>query len=102
MNMYIYDEKNGIGYELQSDYYLPCLKPPTEAEVHIGMWGQRHRRYLKEHRKAAYNHLLTSGELNSYLAGIDQQTEELFSQLVGQMATAEGITEALKADDQME
>ena len=87
---------------MQSEYYVPCLKLSEEAAVHIGIWGQRHRRYLKEHRKAAYNHLLTSGKLSSYLIDIEQQAEELFSQVVSQMATAEGITEALKADDQME
>ena len=101
MNKYIYDEKNGLWYELRGDYYLPCLKLPEEVEVHIGVWGQRHRRYLKEHRKTAYTRLLTSGKLNKYLADIDQQAEELFSQLVSQMAAAEGATEALKASDQM-
>ena len=102
MDKYIYDEKNGLWYELRGDYYLPCLRLPETTEVHIGIWGQRHRRYLKEHRKTAYTRLLTSGRLNKYLADIDQQAEELFSQLVSQMAAAEGITEALKAADQME
>ena len=102
MDKYIYDEKNGLWYELRGDYYLPCLKLPETTEVHIGIWGQRHRRYLKEHRKTAYTRLLTSGRLNKYLADIDHQAEELFSQLVSQMAAAEGITEALKAADQME
>lgn len=102
MDKYIYDEKNGLWYELQGDYYLPCLKLPEEVEVHIGVWGQHHRRYLKEHRKTAYTRLLTSGKLNRYLADIDHQAEELFSQLVSQMAAAEGVTETLKASDQME
>lgn len=102
MDKYIYDEKNGLWYELRGDYYLPCLRLPETTEVHIGIWGQRHRRYLKEHRKIAYTRLLTSGRLNKYLADIDHQAEELFSQLVSQMAAAEGITEALKAADQME
>ena len=102
MAKYIYNEKNGIGYELQGDYYLPCLKLPEEVEVHIGAWGQHHRRYLKEYRNAAYTRLLTSGKLNSYLNDIDQQAEELFSQQVSQMAAAEGVTETLKASDQME
>lgn len=102
MEKYIYNEQNGLWYELQGDYYLPCLKLPEEPEVHIGIWGQRHRRYLKEHRRATYAMLLTSGKLNSYLADVDRQAEELFSQLVKQMAEAEGITEALKAADQME
>ena len=91
MDKYIYDEKNGLWYELQGDYYLPCLKLPEEVEVHIGVWGQHHRRYLKEHRQAAYTRLLTSGKLNRYLADIDHQAEELFSQLVSTMAVAEGI-----------
>ncbi len=102
MDKYIYDEKNGLWYELQGEYYLPCLRLPEEVEVHIGVWGQRHRRYLKEHRKTAYTRLLTSGKLNSYLNDIDQQAEELFSQQVSQMAAAEGVTETLKASDQME
>ena len=102
MDKYIYDEKNGLGYELQGDYYLLCLRLPEKVEVHIGVWGQRHRRYLKEHRKIAYTRLLTSGKLNRYLADIDHQAEELFSQLVSQMAAAEGVTETLKASDQME
>ena len=102
MDKYIYDEKNGLWYELQGDYYLPCLKLPEEVEVHIGVWGQHHRRYLKEHRKTAYTRLLTSGKLNRYLADIDHQAEELFSQLGSQMAAAEGVTETLKASDQME
>ena len=102
MGKYIYDEKNRLWYELQGGYYLPCLRQPEEVEVHIGVWGQRHRRYLKEHRKAAYTRLLTSGKLNSYLTDIDHQAEELFSQLVSAMAANEGITEALKAADQME
>ena len=102
MDKYIYDEKNGPWYELQGDYYLLCLRLPEKVEVHIGVWGQRHRRYLKEHRKTAYTRLLTSGKLNRYLADIDHQAEELFSQLVSQMAAAEGVTETLKASDQME
>ena len=102
MDKYIYDEKNGLWYELQGDYYLPCLKLPEEVEVHIGVWGQHHRRYLKEHRKTAYTRLLTSDKRNKYLADIDHQAEELFSQLVSTMATAESITETLKEDDQME
>ena len=92
MDKYIYDEKNGLWYELQGDYYLLCLRLPEEVEVHIGIWGQRHRRYLKDHRKTAYTRLLTSGKLNSYLNDIDQQAKKLFSQLVSQMTAAEGVT----------
>ena len=101
MDKYIFDEKNGLWYELQGDYYLPCLKLPEEEEQPIGIWGQRHRRYLKENRKVLYADLLTSGKLNGYLADIDRQAEEMFSRLVKQMAKAEGITEKLKADDMM-
>ena len=102
MEKYKFDKNNGLWYELQGDYYLPCLKLPEEEQAHIGIWGQRHRRYLKEHRRVRYANLLTSGELNAYLADIDRQAEELFLQLVKQMADAEGITETLKANDQME
>ena len=102
MEKYIYNEQNGLWYELQGDYYLPCLKLPEDGTVHIGIWGQRHRRYLKTHRRALYTSLLTSGKLNSYLADINRQAEELFSRLVKQMTEAEGVTETLKADDPME
>lgn len=102
MDKYIYNEKNGLWYALQGDYYLPCLRLSEEETVHIGIWGQRHRRYLKSHRKALYTSLLTSGKLDSYLADIDRQAEEMFSRLVKQLAEAEGVTEALKAADQME
>lgn len=102
MEKYIYNEQNGLWYELQGDYYLPCLKLPEDGTVHTGIWGQRHRRYLKTHRRALYTSLLTSGKLNSYLADINRQAEELFSRLVKQMTEAEGVTETLKADDPME
>ena len=101
MEKYIYNEQNGLWYELQGDYYLPCLKLPEEPEVHIGIWGQRHRRYLKEHRRATYAMLLTSGKLNSYLADIDRQAEGMFSRLVKQLTEKEGVTETLKAENQM-
>ena len=99
MEKYIYNEHNGLWFELQGDYYLPCLKLPEEPEVHIGIWGQRHRRYLKSHRRALYTSLLTSGKLNSYLADINRQAEELFSRLVKQIAESENINEDLKATD---
>ena len=101
MDKYIYDKRNGLWYELQGDYYLPCLKLPEEPEVHIGIWGQRHQRYLKSHRRALYTSLLASGKLNSYLADIDQQAEEMFSRLVNQLSEKEGVTETLKAENQM-
>lgn len=101
MEEYVYNEKNGLWYELLGNYYLPCMKLPEEPEIHIGIWGQRHRRYLKAHRKALYTSLLTSGKLNGYLGDIDRQAEEMFSLLVTQMAEAEGVNEDLKATDQM-
>ena len=101
MDKYIYNEKNGLWYELQGDCYLPCLKLPKEESRHIGIWGQRHLRYLKQHRKGLYSELLISGKLNSYLADIDRQAEEMFPRLVKQLAEKESVTEALKAENQM-
>ena len=92
----------GLKYELVGDYYLIAGNDEPEEEQPIGVWGQRHLRYLKEHHRVRYANLLTSGELNAYLADIDRQAEELFLRLVKQMAVAEGITETLKASDQME
>ena len=89
-------------YTRVGDYLLPDLKLPEEEQRPIGVWGQRHRRYLKEHRRASYATLLTSGKLNGYLADIDRQAEEMFLRLVKQMAEAEGVTETLKAANQME
>lgn len=103
MEKYITDERTGLRYELVGDYYLITGDDePEEEQKPIGIWGQRHRRYLKEHRRVRYANLLTSGKMNAYLADIDQQAEELFLRLVKQMADAEGITETLKASDQME
>lgn len=102
MEKYITDERTGLKYELVGDYYLIAGDDEPEEERPIGIWGQRHLRYLKEHRRVRYATLLTGGELNSYLADIDRQAEELFLRLVKQMADAEGITEALKANNQME
>ena len=101
MDKYIYDEKNGLWYALQGDYYLPCLKLPKEESRHIGIWGKRHLRYLKQHRKVLYSELLISGKLNDYLADINEQAEEMFSRLVKQLAEKEGLTEVLKAENQM-
>ena len=97
----IYNEQNGLWYELQGDYYLPCLALPNEDQVEIGIWGQRHLRYIKQHRKVRYSNLLTSGKLNAYLANIDKQAEDMFFRLVKQMSEREGVTEQLKADNQM-
>ena len=99
-NMFL-NEKNGLWYELQGDYYLPCLKLPKEESRHIGVWGQRHLRYLKQHRKVLYSELLISGKLNDYLADLNEQAEEMFSRLVKQLAEKEGLTEVLKAENQM-
>lgn len=101
MEKYKFDDRNGLWYELQGDYYLPCLELPEEEQAYIGIWGQRHLRYLKKHHRVLYANLLTSGKLNSYLVDIDRQVEELFLRLVKRMAEEEGITEALKASDQM-
>ncbi len=101
MKKYIYDENNGLWYELEGDYYLPCLKLSDEEQIEIGVWGQRHLEYIKRHRKGLYTSLLVGCELNRYLADINKQAEETFSALVKQMASAEGITEQLKANNQM-
>lgn len=102
MEKYITDERAGLKYELVGDYYLIAEDDePDEEQKLIGIWGQRHLHYLKNHRKLLYINLLTSGKLNSYLADVDQQAEEMFEMLVKQMAEAEGINEHLKATDQM-
>ena len=102
MEKVIYDKKNALWYELQGDYYIPCLKLPEEEQQPIGIWGQRHLRYIKQNRKMLYLNLLTSGKLNGYLSDIDKQAEDMFSRLVKQMAEREGVTEKLKAENQME
>ena len=102
MEKYIYDKSNGLWYELQGDYYIPCLTLLTEKERKpIGLWGQRHKRYLQEHKRAVYTTLLTSGKLNSYLSDIDEQATEMMFRLVEQMADTEGVTEQLKAENPM-
>ncbi len=95
-------EQMGGAYTLQGDYYLPDFVLPAEENRSVGVWGQRHLRYLKQHRKVLYANLLTSGRLNSYLADIDRQAAELFFRLVEQMAEREGVTEKLKAEQPME
>ena len=102
MAKYIYDEKNGLWYELQGDYYLPCLKLPKEESRHIGVWGQRHRRYLKKHHRVRYYNLLTAGALNSYLTEIELQAQALFNDIVMRLSEEENVTENLKATDPME
>ena len=102
MEKVIYDEKNGLWYELQGDYYIPCLKLHEEEQQPIGIWGHRHLRYIKQHRKVLYLNLLTSGKLNGYLTDLDKQADDMFFRLVKQMAEREGVTETLKAENQME
>ena len=88
MEKYIYDESNGLWYERQGDYYLPCLSLPEEEKRPIGLWGQRHLRYIREYRKALYTSLQLSGKLNGYLADIDQQAQERLDTIIRQMAEA--------------
>ena len=102
MEKYITDERTGLKYELVGDQYLVVGDDEPEEDQPIGVWGQRHLRHLKQCHRVRYANLLTSGELNAYLADIDLQAEKLFLRLVKQMADAEGITETLKASDQME
>ena len=101
MEKYIYDEKIGLWYELQGDYYIPCLKLPDEEQRPIGIWGQRHLRYLRQHRKVLYTELQITGKLNDYLADLNNQAENMILELVKQLAAREGVTEQLKAQDQL-
>lgn len=101
MEKYIYNESNGLWYERQGDYYIPCLSLPEEEEHPIGLWGQRHLRYIREYRKALYTSLQLSGKLNSYLANVDQQAQELMDTIIQQTAQTQGVIEALKAVDPM-
>jgi hypothetical protein len=100
MEKTIFEEMGGT-YTRQGDYFLPNLALPEEEQKPIGVWGQRHRRYLKEQHKVLYYNLLTSGKLSSYLVDIDKQAETMFSRLVKQLAEKEGITEQLKAENQV-
>ena len=102
MEKYIYDSNNGLWYELQGDYYLPCLTLPEEESKPIGVWGQRHKAYLKEHRKATYTTMLMKNKLNSYLADIDEQAQEMYLRLIDEMAKRQGVTEQLKAENPVE
>lgn len=102
MKKHITDEKTGISYTLHGDYYLPDLElPGQEEERPIGIWGQRHLRHIREHRKALYTGLLLDGKLNGYLADLNEQAEDMFFRLVKELAEKEGITETLKAENQM-
>ena len=102
MEKYLFDEGNDLWYELRGDYYIPCLTVPVQDERPIGIWGQRHLRFIKTERKALYTGLLTSGRLNTYLADINEQATEQMLLLTEQMAEREGVTEQLKAQDQMQ
>lgn len=103
MERFVTDERTGLRYELVGDYYLIAGdNEPEEEQKPIGIWGQRHLRYLKKHHRVLYGNLLTSGKLNSYLVDIDRQAEEMFERLVKQMAEREGVTEQLKAANSME
>lgn len=102
MKQHFTDERTGISYTLQGDYYLPDLVLPAEEQVEVGIWGQRHLQYIKAHRKGFHTTLLTKCELNRHLADVNKQAEDMFFRLVKRMAECEGVTEKLKADNQME
>lgn len=95
-------EQMGGTYRKVGDYFIPNLELPPQSNRPIGIWGQRHLRYIKQHKRIFYTNLLTSGKLNDYLADLNDEAEEMFSRLVKQMAEAQGITEQFKADSQME
>ena len=99
MDPYVFEQSNGLWYERRGDYYFPCLT--AEEATPVGVWGQRHLRFIKQNRRALYLELKTSGRLNAYLADIDRQAETMLDRLMTQMAEREGVTEALKAQDQM-
>ena len=102
MKKQIADAKTGITYTLQGDYYLPDLSLPVEEEISIGVWGNRHKRFLKKHHRGIYNEFLVSGKLQRYLAQIDRDAQEMFDLLVRQIAEQEGVAETLKSENQME
>ena len=103
MKKSIHDNANGLDYTMVNGYYLPNLTVAAPTEQHpTGRWGRLHKRYLKEHHPIRYNQLLLSGELGSYLAKLDKQSEEQLALIIRQMQEAEGVTEALKAADQLE
>lgn len=102
MKKHITDAKTGITYTLQGDYYLPDLSLPAEEEIPIGVWGQQHAAFLKKHQRSVYDEFFFSGKLNAYLAQIDRAAQDMFDLLVRQLAEQEGVTETLKAENQME
>ena len=99
MKKLIYDSSNGLWYELQGDYYIPCLSIPETKPV--GKWGRKHLRYLQDHRRLLYSTLLLSGKLNDYLLKVDHEAQELFDRLMTQLIKKEGISEQLKEHDQI-
>ena len=102
MKKHFTDQRTGISYTLQGDYYLPDLELPTEEkEPNIGVWGMRHANYLKQNHKIVYYNLLTSGKLSSYLTDINERAEDMFQQLVKELSEKEAVTEQLKATDSM-
>jgi len=101
MEKYITDERTGLQYELVGDYYLLAVEDETEDDRPIGIWGQRHFQYIRQHKRIFYSNLLTSGKLNDYLADLNNEAEEMFSGLVKQMADNDGITEELKVQNQL-
>ena len=101
MKKHIYDESNGLWYELIGDYYIPALTLPSEEQRPIGKWGRMHRDYLKEHRPILFNDLILNGQLWTYLADLNEQAQERLALIIEQMQQAEGVTEDLKAADQM-
>ena len=101
MKKHIYDENNGLWYERIGDYYIPVFTLSSEEQRSIGKWGRMHREYLKEHRLILFNDLILSGQLRTYLADLNEQAQERLSVIVEQMKEAEGVTEDLKAADQM-
>ena len=100
MKKHIYDESNGLWYELIGDYYIPVLTLSSEEQRPIGKWGRMHRDYLKEHRPILYNDLILSGQLWTYLADLNEQVQERLSLIIEQMKEVESVTEELKASDQ--
>ena len=92
-------EQNGCNFEIQGDYQLPCIATKRQNELHIGVWANRHRQYLKQHHRIKYYNLLTSERLYRYLADIEEHAGAMFSQLVKSLAEKEIVTEKLKADN---
>ena len=101
MENLVYNEKNGLWYAQQGDYYFPCLTMPNQGNYEIGIWGYRRKQYLKQHHRVLYYNLLTSCKLLPHLADVDQRAEAMFDQLVRKISQKEGITEKLKADNMM-